>query len=410
MRLAVVGHTYVVAQNQEKYAAMKRLDPTLELRLIVPRRARHDVFRHTYALERHAQLDAQEIVPLATALGCSHVTAVYDPPGLARVFARFRPEVIHVEEEPQSVVTLEVVLARAALAPNAALTVFTWDNLLRRRRFPLGAVKGVLRRFTLRRADLLLCGNRDAETLARDEASAARIQFRTHVVPQLGLDPAAHRPGREPKLRRELGLSEGVVVAYVGRMIPEKGVGLLHEALASLACRRWKLLLVGSGPLEREIREQWMARLPGRIVHVPAVAHDQVPRYLRCADIFALDSYAVPAWKEQFGLTLAQAMMLGIPSIVSNSGALPEVAGDAAMIVPERDTRELRAALDALVASPDLRGEIGDRGRIRALRFYTNDAVAARTYQAFEQALARRTGSPARSQFSRQECGHGIDG
>jgi glycosyltransferase involved in cell wall biosynthesis len=109
-------------------------------------------------------------------------------------------------------------------------------------------------------------------------------------------------------------------------------------------------------------------------------------------------------------LTLAQAMMLGIPSIVSSSGALPEVAEDAAIVVPECNVRELQAALDVLIASPDLRRELGDRARVRALRLFTNDVVAARTYGAFEQALARKTGSRARSQFARPECDHGLDG
>jgi glycosyltransferase involved in cell wall biosynthesis len=407
MRLAVIGHTYVVPQNQEKYLAMRRLDPKLELRLIVPHRSRHDWFRAHYALERHDQFQAREVVPLGTAFGRSHVTAVYDPIGLARILARFRPEVIHIEEEPQSVVTVQAVLARAALAPNAALTIFTWDNLLRRRRFPFGAVKRALRRFTLRRADLLLCGNRDAQTLAHSEAQTARTQLRTHVVPQLGLEPAAHCPGREPELRRELGLSDGgVVVGYAGRLVPEKGVGQLYEALASLRARAWKMLLIGAGPLERQIREQWMPRFPGRIVHVPPVAHHEVPRYLRCADVFVLNSYAVPEWKEQFGLTLAQAMMLGLAPVVSNSGALPEVADDAAMVVAERSVSELQAALDALISSADLRRDLGVRARARALRLYTNDVIAARTYEAFERALARRSGSPVLYKSSLQERGH----
>ncbi|MGB6546260.1 MAG: glycosyltransferase family 4 protein [Candidatus Acidiferrales bacterium] len=394
MRLAVIGHTYVVAQNQGKYVAMRRLDPKLELRLIVPRRAQHDAFRHHYALERHAQLDTSEIVSLGTVLGRSHVAAAWDPIGLARVFARFRPDVVHVEEEPQSAVTLEALMARAAFAPHAALTIFTWDNLLRARRFPLDAVKGALRRCALRRADLLLCGNREAEILARREG---RVRA-TRVVPQLGLDPAAHCPGVESELRRQLGLREdGIVVGYAGRLVPEKGVGLLYEALASLAGQPWQLLLVGSGPLAGEIHEDWMPRFPGRIVHVPAVSHHEVPRYLRCADVFVLNSYSVPKWKEQFGLTLAQAMMLGLPSIVSNSGALPEVAGDAAIVTRERDASGLRSALGALIASDVLRREIGDRARARALRLFTNDAVAARTYEGFEHALARRTGFRARS-------------
>jgi glycosyltransferase involved in cell wall biosynthesis len=393
MKLVVVGHTYILAANQEKYVAMRRLDPKFELRLIVPRRVRNDSFREIYAPERHCQLAAEEIVPLGAAPGGSHVTALYNPVGMARVFARFRPDVVHVEEEPQSVVTLEAVIARAAFAPNAALTIFSWDNLLRRRRFPLGAIKSALRRFALRRADLLLCGNCQAEDLARREGRIAA----TEVVPQLGLDPHAHFPGVEPKLRGQLGLVESdVVVGFAGRLLPEKGVRLLYEALASLVGRAWQFLLVGTGPLEREIREQWIPRFPGRIVHVPAVPHREVPRYLRCADIFVLNSYSVPQWKEQFGLTLAQAMMLGIPSIVSDSGALPEVAGNSALVVAERSVSELRAALAALIVSPTLRRELGDRARARAIRLYTNDVVAARTYEAFERALTERTGSHAR--------------
>jgi glycosyltransferase involved in cell wall biosynthesis len=406
MRLAVVGHTYVVAVNQEKYVAMRRLVPNLELRLIVPHCARHDSFRSDYALERHERLAAQDIIPHGTFFNRSHVTAVYDPLALARVFARFRPDVIHVEEEPHSAVTFEAVMARAAFAPNAALTIFTWDNLLRPRRFPLGAAKSALRSFSLRRADLLICGNHEAEALARREGRIAA----TEVVPQLGLDLDSHVPGVQSELRRALGLSQGaVVVGYAGRLVPEKGVRLLYDALASLGERPWQLLLVGAGPLEQEIREQWMARFPGRIVHVPAVAHAEVPRYLRCADIFVLDSYAVPQWKEQFGLTLAQAMMLGIPSIVSNSGALPEVAGDAALVVAERSVNELQAALAALITSPALRRELGDRARARAMRRYTNDVVAVRTYEAFQQAVALKAGSRTFSQFSRQRCGDGIN-
>jgi glycosyltransferase involved in cell wall biosynthesis len=406
MRLAVVGHTYILAVNQEKYVAMRRLDPRLELRLIVPRRVRNDSFHEIYSPERHRQLATEEVVPLSAAPGGSHVTAVYNPLGLARVLARFRPDVVHVEEEPQSAVTLEAVIARAAFAPDAALTIFSWDNLLRRRRFPLGAIKSALRRFALRRADFLLCGSREAEDLARREGRIAA----TEVVPQLGLDPDAHLSGTNTELRRQLGFAEsGVVVGFAGRLLPEKGLRLLLEALASLADRPWQFLIVGTGPLEREIREQWIPRFPGRIVHVQVVPHREVPRYLRCADIFVLNSYSVPQWKEQFGLALAQAMMLGIPSIVSDSGALPEVAGNSALVVAERSVPELRAALAALIVSPALRRELGDRARARAIRLYTNDVVAARTYQVFERALVLRAGPRTLSHFARRGCSDGVN-
>src|ERR1700687_3957462 len=126
----------------------------------------------------------------------------------------------------------------------------------------------------------------------------------------------------EPNLRQQLGLSEGIVVGYAGRLVPEKGIELLLRALESLPEHPWKLLLLGSGPLEDAIHRLWMPRFPGRIIHVPAVVLCDVPHYLRCMDIFVLASYATQVWKEQFGLSLAQAMLLGIPSVVSSSGAI----------------------------------------------------------------------------------------
>jgi len=109
-------------------------------------------------------------------------------------------------------------------------------------------------------------------------------------------------------------------------------------------------------------------------------------------DIFVLNSYEAPSWKEQFGLTLAQAMLLGRACVVSDSGALPEVAGGAAMVVAERSVAELREALEALLASPALRQTLGQRARERALRHYTNEQVAVRYHEVFERAVTARTG------------------
>ena len=195
MRLAVLGHSYVLARNQAKYAALRRLDPGLELRLLVPRWVSNPVYRIRYAVERHEGLSPNQLVTVGAAFARAHVVMLYDPVTVARTFSAFQPDVIHVEEEPQSLLSAETAILRAAFAPGAALTLFTWDNLLRSRRFPLGAVKKLLRRFTLARADALVCGNRESERLALEEGCARA----THVLPQLGLDPAEHIPGTEPE-------------------------------------------------------------------------------------------------------------------------------------------------------------------------------------------------------------------
>lgn len=381
MRLLVVGHPFIVAYHQKKYAAMKQLDPRLELRIVGPKVYRHP-FR-AFSPEVHAGLNPEEVVPLSFALYRTHMTYLLDPMRMAALLRDFRPDVIHAEEEPHAFITVETLSLGGMFAPQAVVSLFTWDNLDRPRSFPVRALKHGLRAYSLRRAAAVVCGNREAEQLLRARTGYAGI---TAVLPQYGLDPSDHLPGHEPALRQQLGLSDAVSVGYVGRLVPEKGIELLLDALAQLTQHPWKLLLVGSGPLERAIREQWMPRFPGRIVHVPAVPHGEVPCYLRCLDIFVLASYAAPNWKEQFGLALVQAMMTGLACIGSSSGAIPEVLGPGGLIFAERDSKSLAEALKCLLASPDRRSELSGKAREFALRNYTSQRLAARYLHVFEEA------------------------
>jgi len=381
MKLLVIGHAFLLAYIQKKYVAMKQLNPDLCLRLVVPTRMR-DRF-HDRAYEVHPDLVSNEVVPLRARLAQSHMTYFHNPGGIAQVLREFRPDVVHIEEEPQALITLETIALQRAIAPRAAVTLFSWDNLLRRRRFPFHTLKRGLRRYSLRRVAAVICGNRRAAELLRGEG-----YFRgpIEVLPQYGLDVGEHQPGIEPTLRAKLGLQDSIVVGYVGRLVPEKGLRILLDGLDELRSFPWKLLLVGAGPLENEIREKWMARSPGRIALVPAVPFEQVPQYLRCSDVFVLPSYSTPSWMEQFGLALAQAMMLGITCIGSSSGAIPEVLGPAGLIFEERNTEELTRALEALLGSRARREQDGARGREFALQNYTLEGVAARYKAAFERA------------------------
>ncbi len=380
MRLLVVGHPLIVAYNQKKYVAMKQVEPNLQLRIVGPRQSRH-VFG-IYRCEAHPELN-DDVAPLAAVLSRSHMTYLLDPVQMASILRNFRPDLIHIEEEPQSFVALETLWLRDFLWPRAAVVLFTWDNLHRQRRFPLSWLKSRLRAYSLRRATAIVCGNREAERLLCERGDYNGL---TTVLPQFGLDPSEHIPGFEAELKQQFGFAGSLVVGYLGRLVEEKGVVLLLQVLAQLTEHPWKLLLVGTGPLERQIHEQWMPRFPGRITHVQAVPHHEVPRYLRCLDVFALASYTTPTWKEQFGLTLAQAMMLGIPCVASSSGAIPDVAGPGALIFDEGSEQSLRSALESLLRSAGLRSELGARAREFALRHYTLGSVAAEYLAIFEQA------------------------
>jgi L-malate glycosyltransferase len=384
MNLLVIGHAFLKSYNQRKYAAMKQLG--INVRLLVPSRA-HDRFGLT-SCEVHPALPPDEVIPLKPWFARSHMRYLHSPQHIAMVLRDFQPHVIHVDEEPHALITVETIALQRAFAPRAVVTLFTWDNLLRRRAFPLQALKQHLRAYSLRRVAAIVCGNqRAAELLCAEGRFSGPIK----VLPQYGLDVNEHQPGTELELRGELGLHNHIVIGYVGRLVPEKGLRLLIAALGHLQSLPWKLLLVGAGSLEEEIQRDWMAKFPGRIVLNPAVPYERVPHYLRCSDVFVLPSYSTPRWMEQFGLTLAQAMLLGIAAIGSSSGSIPEVLGLGGIVFEEGNTEQLARALGELLSSPARREQLGRQGRDFALKNYTQEGVAARYLAVFERAAGFAT-------------------
>lgn len=382
MRVLVVGHSYVTAFAQSKYVMMKKINPSLKLKILIPKQVPHPFM--TYTWERAVGLERDEVAPLSTILPFrSNMSYLFWPQELYTCIKNFRPDVIHVEEEPQALITVQTISLATWAAPRAAICLFIWDNLYRRRRFPLSLIKRQLGTYSLRRCDAIVCGNREAEDLLRSQRGYRGL---TVVLPQVGVEPDAHRPGPDPCLREQLGLNGATCLGYIGRLVPEKGVLLLLHALTFLESYPWKLVLVGSGLLEDQIRTQWMQRFHDRIAYIPAVPHRDVPKYLRCLDIFVLPSYATARWKEQFGLVLAQAMMVGVPVVGSSSGAIPQVIGPGGLIFKEGDVRGLSSALEELLASDEERKDLGQRARAFALQHYTTEAVAAGYLSVFEMA------------------------
>jgi L-malate glycosyltransferase len=393
MKLMAVGHAFVLAYAQKKFVAMRELLPSLQFRLVIPDSIDDRFRKQTF--EIHPQLGREEVVALAPHLAGiqQHMTYVHNPVQIARVVREFAPDVIHIDEEPQALLTVETIALQRAISPQSSVTLFTWDNLLRSRKFPIGTTKAALRRYSLARTSTVICGNDRAAELVHGERY---FHGNIEILPQFGLDPAEHQPGNESDLRRSLGLENAVVVGHAGRLVPEKGVLLLLEALSRVTLIPWKCLLLGGGSLEREIREKWIPKFPGRIVLLPPVPYEQVSKYLRCMDIFVLASYTTPTWAEQFGLSLAQALLLGIPAIGSTSGAIPRVLGPGGMTFEERRVDDLTRALESMLSSPARRREFGVLGREFALKHYTTERVAAGYLTAFENSR-RSKPNPARA-------------
>ena len=146
------------------------------------------------------------------------------------------------------------------------------------------------------------------------------------------------------------------LIGYIGRLTHEKGLHILMRMMDQVGGeRRWSLLLLGSGPMERNILDWAKARGWSDRVRIILAKHDEVPSYLGTMDMLVAPSQTTWRWKEQFGRMLIEAFACGVPVIGSDSGEIPYVIGDAGRVVGEKDVLGWAAAIVELLDRPDLR-------------------------------------------------------
>jgi glycosyltransferase involved in cell wall biosynthesis len=177
------------------------------------------------------------------------------------------------------------------------------------------------------------------------------------------------------------------IVGFVGRLVEEKGITVLLDAVEQ--CDGVGLVLAGSGPLEQEVRRRTSGALRGRLVSLGLLTRDDVWRMLASIDALALPSLARVGWSEQFGYVLAEAMALSVPVIGSRSGGIPEVIGDAGLIVEEASVTELADAILKLAEDAALSSKLGAIGRHRYESEFTIDACAGRISRLFDRCRRR---------------------
>lgn len=286
---------------------------------------------------------------------------------------RIRPDIIHAEEEPDSLSALQIVLARRLLAPHARLLLFNWQNVNRPKAWP---VRWVIQR-TLDASDSIMCANQAGVALMR------QYGYRKHttVLPAIGVDTTMFTPCADATSH-----AGTFVVGYVGRIVAEKGIDTLVEAIAHLVQQaqpdwpRIQLVILGNGTyraaLEALVREK---QLQPHVTFLAAMPPAQVARQMGQLDVLVLPSRSTAVWEEQLGRVLLEAMACKVAVIGSSSGAIPEVIGDAGLIFSEGDVSELAACLQQLIDSPTLRHDYVERGYQRAMRLYTQAHIAACT-------------------------------
>ena len=196
---------------------------------------------------------------------------------------------------------------------------------------------------------------------------------RIRVVPH-----GVRLPDLEPRTQTRENL-----VLFVGAIQKRKNVARLIRAFERLP-DSWRLALAGApdgyGAAE-ELEAMAASARRGSIDLLGYVSAAQLDGLYRRASIFAF-----PSLDEGFGMPVLEAMAHGVPVITSNRSAMPEVAGDAALLVDPRDVDAISSALMRLAAEPSLRSDVARRGLERAHQFSWTSAVE-QTWQLYQELL-----------------------
>ena len=382
MKVLLLSKACVVGAYQKKLEEIARHDG-VELTVVVPPEWRDE--RGVLRLERtHTTGYDLRVQPIALN-GQFHL---HFYPGLGRVIHQVQPDVVHIEEEPYNLATFQAMVDAQRIG--ARTVVFTWQNLQRRYPPPFMWMES----YVLAHTDTLLTGNTEGVEVWR----AKGYQGAVEVLPQFGVDPDIYtpiaRPTRQSKpsvlLRRNARRpsQNEMVIGYIGRLVPEKGIDVLLQAAAQLQ-GPWELRILGSGP-ERDRLEkmaQWLGILPRVSFDLP-IPSTRMPYYYSGLDVLVLPSRTRTNWKEQFGRVLIEAMACRVVAVGARCGAIPEVIGEAGLTFTEGDPADLRAQLQRLLDAPSLRLELAEKGRQRVLDCYTQSQVAARTVEIYQRLKA----------------------
>lgn len=258
----------------------------------------------------------------------------------------------------------------------------------------LARVVAPLRRAWLRRASGFLS---ISSAMTEEFRKSGVAEGQIIEIPN-GIDTVRFAPVRESsrkeELRLRLGLPEGRLFVYTGRLAEGKGLDWLLEVWAEVADRTpgAHLVLVGGGQgFAMDIEDRLRA-----FVHTNDLGHrvtftgsvDNVQEYLKASDAFVL-----PSESEGLPLSLLEAMACGLPCVATAVGGVPDILEHDVngLLVPHGDSVRLGTAVEALLGSNELAGRLGRAARQTVVNRFDVDVVARRYFGLIRQMTTERT-------------------
>lgn len=222
--------------------------------------------------------------------------------------------------------------------------------------------------------------------LDRFVASGANPEKLRLVLSGVAVPPASEAGRRAMANRLDIDPDRHKVIGTLARMEPEKGLDLLIRAVARIKGEHPEIRLVIAGIGSQEKRLRQLVDELGCAENVRFAGFvREVGDFLGCLHV-----YAQPSRAEAFGLGVTEAMAMGLPTVVTRVGGLPEqvVEGETGLLVPPENVDALADALSRLVGDSEMRAAMGRKAGIRHAEHFSLDGMARRMEEVYAEALA----------------------
>ena len=371
IKVLIISHAYVTGFNQRKICALSKFG-NLKIILIAPDFWKDQL--RSIRLERTCA-DRFNVLPAKICFN-GKISGYFLLNRLFKILKNEKPDIIHIEEEPWSFVACQIILYKKLLRLKSKIIVFTWENILRKYR----QISNIIESFVLKNTDFFIAGSKEAKSVL---IAKGVLSNKIAVIPQIGVDITDTSKEKNISALNTC-LADCFTVGFIGRLVEEKGIMILLKALLKLK-NKWKLLIIGDGPVKQEISIFANKNLiEDKVIFTGTVPHEKINEYFPYIDILVIPSITTETWKEQFGHVIIEAFSNSVPVIGSSSGSIPEVIGDAGLIFNEGDEKELSDKIKFLIDNTELRKKFTELGKKRVLGNFTNEIIAEKTYKLYK--------------------------
>ncbi|MCR8632408.1 glycosyltransferase family 4 protein [Paenibacillus radicis (ex Xue et al. 2023)] len=376
MKVLFISHSNVIKTYQHKISIISE-NADVEILLVVPKEYKENL----NIIRGEALNNNYKFKALNAVFGRSGRQHFHFYPKLFNVLLKFKPDIIHLEEEPRSLITALTIFLSKILRLKAKVIFYTALNIKTdwKERYKIINIRrhvySICQWYSFKHSDIGIAITDEAGKVLHDMGFAKQIEV---ISENCGVNLEQYKRKKE---RKDTKITR---IGFVGRLEYLKGLHILLEAISKLEIP-FQLTIIGGGDKEKYIKISKKLNLEKHIIWKDHVPHEMMCDVYENIDILVLPSITTKYVKEQFGRVLVEAMASGVPVIGSNSGGIPYVIGDAGLIFEENNVDELKECIEIISLKEGMWEILSEKGFARVKDNFTNYSIAQKLSKIYKE-------------------------